>query len=41
MKIFLFPQKNKTKQKKQQRKYVRITTESLFNIGYIIKYTKK
>ena len=53
MKIFLFLQKKKKKtERKKERKYVKellskhhsqimIITESLFNTGYIITYTKK
>ena len=53
MKIFLFLQKKKKKtERKKDRKYVKellskhhsqimIITESLFNTGYIITYTKK
>ena len=52
MKIFLFLQKKKKKNRKKERKYVKellskhhsqimIITESLFNTGYIITYTKK
>ena len=52
MKIFLFLQKKKKTERKKDRKYVKellskhhsqimIITESLFNTGYIITYTKK
>ena len=51
MKMFLFLQKNKQKESNKENKseellskhhsQIMITTESLFNIGYIIKYTKK